>query len=145
MHDVVVIGAGVAGLYQLHRLRELGFDVIGLDRNADVGGTWFNNRYPGCRFDSESYTYGYSFSADLLEEWDWSEHFAAQPETLRYLDHVADRFDLRRSIEFGCSVETLTFDDLTATWALGLADGREMQARFVVAAVGPLSAPIVPR
>jgi cation diffusion facilitator CzcD-associated flavoprotein CzcO len=145
VHDAVVIGAGVAGLYQLYQLCELGVDVIGLDQNADVGGTWFNNRYPGCRFDSESYTYGYSFSADLLDEWDWSEHFAAQPETLRYLSHVADRFDLRRSIEFGCSVETMTFDDTTATWSLGLADGRTMDTRFVVAAVGPLSAPTLPR
>src|ERR671933_2454055 len=98
--DAVVIGAGVSGLYQLYRLRELGLRVRVFEAGTGVGGTWYWNRYPGARFDSESYSYGYSFSRELLEEWNWSEHFAPQPETLRYLNHVADRFDLRRDIRF---------------------------------------------
>ena len=92
--DAVVIGAGVSGLYQLHRLRELGLRVRVFESGTGVGGTWYWNRYPGARFDSESYTYGYSFSQELLEEWDWEERFAGQPETERYLNHVADKFDL---------------------------------------------------
>ena len=90
----------MSGLYQLYRLRELGLRVRVFEAGTDVGGTWYWNRYPGARFDSESYSYGYSFSKELLEEWDWSEHFAGQPETLRYLNHVADKFDLRRDIQF---------------------------------------------
>jgi glycine/D-amino acid oxidase-like deaminating enzyme len=98
--DAVVIGAGVSGLYQLYRLRELGLKVRVFEAGTGVGGTWYWNRYPGARFDSESWTYGYSFSQELLDEWDWEEHFAAQPETERYLNYVADRFDLRRDIQF---------------------------------------------
>ena len=94
-YDTIIIGAGMSGLYQLYRLRELGLRVRVLEAGTNVGGTWYWNRYPGARFDSESYSYGYSFSKELLEEWDWSEHFAGQPETLRYLNHVADKFDLR--------------------------------------------------
>lgn len=100
--DVIVVGAGIAGLYQLYRLRELGLSVRVFEAGSGVGGTWYWNRYPGARFDSESYTYGYSFSDELLADWNWSEHFAAQPETLRYLNHVADRFDLRRDIQLDC-------------------------------------------
>ncbi len=139
-HEFIVIGAGVSGLYQLHRLRELGADVLVLERNADVGGTWYRNRYPGCRFDSESYTYGYSFSPELLRDWDWSEHFSAQPETLRYLRHVADRFDLRKHIAFGESVRAAHFDDATSTWRLALESGRSLRCRFLVTALGVLSA-----
>jgi len=102
--DAVVIGAGVTGLYQLYRLRELGLRVRTLEAASGVGGTWYWNRYPGARFDSESWTYGYSFSQALLDTWDWSEHFAAQPETERYLNHVADVFDLRRDIQFNTRV-----------------------------------------
>ena len=98
--DAIIIGAGMSGLYQLYRLRELGMRVRVFEAGTGVGGTWYWNRYPGARFDSESYSYSYSFSQELLEEWDWSEHFAAQPETLRYLNHVADKFDLRRDIQF---------------------------------------------
>ena len=97
-YDAIIIGAGMSGLYQLHRLRELGMRVRVFEAGTDVGGTWFWNRYPGARFDSESYSYGYSFSKELLDEWEWSEHFAGQPETLRYLNYVADKFDLRRDI-----------------------------------------------
>src|SRR5436305_5017210 len=100
-YDAVIIGAGMSGMYQLYRLRELGMAVRVFEAGDDVGGTWYWNRYPGARFDSESYSYGYSFSDDLLDDWHWSEHFAAQPETLSYLQHVTDRFDLRRDITFG--------------------------------------------
>lgn len=144
-HEVLVIGAGVSGLYQLHRLRELGFDVLVVERADDLGGTWYFNRYPGCRFDSESYTYGYSFSEEILEEWSWSEHFAGQDETLRYLEFVADKLDLRRSIEFGCTVEALAFDDDTSTWTAHLDDGRTIRCRYLVTALGPLSTPTMPR
>jgi cation diffusion facilitator CzcD-associated flavoprotein CzcO len=128
----------VAGLYQLHRLREMGLAVRVFEANDDVGGTWFKNRYPGARFDSESYTYAYDFSPELLEEWDWSEHFAAQPETLRYLQHVADKFDLRRDITFGVKVESTVWDG--ERWAVTLDDGSVATAQFVVAAVGVLTA-----
>src|SRR5207244_2200088 len=94
--DAIVIGAGVSGLYQLYRLRELGLEVRVFEAGTGVGGTWYWNRYPGARFDSESWTYGYSFSPELLDKWDWKEHFAGQPETERYLNYVADKFDLRR-------------------------------------------------
>ena len=99
-YDAIVIGAGMSGLYQLYRLRELGMSVRVFEAGTGVGGTWYWNRYPGARFDSESYSYSYSFSQELLAEWNWSEHFSGQPETLRYLNHVADRFDLRRDIQF---------------------------------------------
>ena len=91
-YDAIIIGAGVAGLYQLYRLHELGLSVRVYEAGTGVGGTWYWNRHPGARFDSESFTYGYSFSEELLQEWDWSEHFAGQPETERYLNHVADKF-----------------------------------------------------
>src|SRR5262245_28660921 len=103
--DVIIIGAGLSGMYQLYRLRELGLKVRVFEAGTEVGGTWYWNRYPGARFDSESYSYGYSFSKELLQEWDWSEHFAPQPETLRYLRYVADKFDVRRDIQFKARVK----------------------------------------
>ncbi|MDW3216873.1 MAG: NAD(P)-binding domain-containing protein [Ilumatobacteraceae bacterium] len=144
-HEVVVIGAGVSGLYQIKRLIDEGFDAVVLEADDDLGGTWYRNRYPGCRFDSESYTYGYSFSRELLDEWHWKERFSSQPENLRYLNHVADRFDLRRHIRFDARVEQMTWDDDARTWHLRLTDGDEYTARFVVASLGPLSAPTLPR
>src|SRR3954466_6569072 len=115
-YDAIIIGAGISGMYQLYRLRELGMRVRVFEAGTGVGGTWYWNRYPGARFDSESYTYGYSFSKELLQEWSWSEHFAGQPETLRYLNHVADKFDLRPHMQFGCKVKAATFDDDTRLW-----------------------------
>ena len=122
-HEVIVIGAGVAGIYQIKRLADLGVDALVLDAAPDLGGTWYWNRYPGARFDSESYTYGYSFSRELLEEWDWSEHFAGQPETLRYLNLVADKFDLRRDIQFRSRVTAAHYDEVARSWTLALEDG----------------------
>ncbi len=144
-YDAIVIGAGVAGIYQIYRLQEMGFNATVLETAEGPGGTWFWNRYPGARFDSESYTYGYSFSKELLEEWDWSEHFAGQAETLSYLNHVVDRFDLRRHMQFGCRVEGASFDEEGDFWQVRLEDGRELTARFVLTAIGMLSAATMPR
>ena len=144
-YDAVVIGAGVAGIYQMYRLQELGLNATVLESADGPGGTWYWNRYPGARFDSESYSYGYSFSKDLLDEWEWSEHFAAQPETLRYLNHVVDKFDLRRHMQFGCKVAGASFDDERCYWVVNLEDGREFSCRFLLTAIGMLSAATLPR
>ena len=104
-YEVIIIGAGVCGIYQLYRLAELGVHTTVLESGDDLGGTWYWNRYPGCRFDSESFTYGYSFSKELLQEWDWKERFSGQPENLRYLNYVADKFDLRKHMQFDCTVD----------------------------------------
>src|SRR6201993_1756027 len=109
-YEVIIVGAGVAGIYQIKRLLDLGIDATVVDSAPDLGGTWYWNRYPGCRFDSESYTYGYSFSRELLDEWHWKERFSGQPENLRYLNYVADKFDLRKHMQFGCEVEAMDFD-----------------------------------
>ncbi|MBX9946014.1 MAG: NAD(P)/FAD-dependent oxidoreductase [Reyranella sp.] len=143
--DAIVIGAGMSGLYQLHRLRGLGMKVRVFEAGTGVGGTWYWNRYPGARFDSESYSYGYSFSKELLEAWDWSEHFAPQPETLRYLNHVADRFDLRRDISFSSRVTAAHWREEGRRWEVTLEDGSRASARFLITAIGPLSAPTMPR
>jgi cation diffusion facilitator CzcD-associated flavoprotein CzcO len=142
--DVVVIGAGISGLYQAYRLRELGVRFKVLEAGTGVGGTWYWNRYPGARFDSESYTYAYSFSQELLSEWDWSEHFASQPETLRYLNYVADKFDLIRYMQFNSRVKAAHYDEATRSWKLTLEDGSCYRCRFLVTALGPLSAPTMP-
>ena len=144
-YDAIVIGAGISGMYQLYRLRELGMRVRVFEAGTGVGGTWYWNRYPGARFDSESYSYAYSFSPELLEEWSWSEHFAAQPETLRYLNHVADKFDLRRDIQFRARVAAAHYRDDARTWDVTLEDGSRHTARFLITAIGPLSAPTMPR
>jgi cation diffusion facilitator CzcD-associated flavoprotein CzcO len=144
-YDAIIVGAGISGLYQLYRLREIGMRVLVLEAGTGVGGTWYWNRYPGARFDSESYSYSYSFSKELLEEWNWSEHFASQPETLRYLNHVADKFDLRRDIRFRSRVTTAHYHDKTRDWVLTLEDGARFRSRFLITAIGPLSAPTMPR
>jgi cation diffusion facilitator CzcD-associated flavoprotein CzcO len=143
-YDAIVIGAGIAGMYQLHRLRGLGLRVRVLEAGDGVGGTWYWNRYPGARFDSESWTYGYSFSEEILREWEWSEHFAPQPETLRYCNFVADKLDLRRDIELGCRVAAAVYDEAADEWAVESTDGRRMRARLLITAIGPLSAPTMP-
>jgi cation diffusion facilitator CzcD-associated flavoprotein CzcO len=144
-YDAIVIGAGISGLYQLYRLRELGMRVRVSEAGTGVGGTWYWNRYPGARFDSESYSYSYSFSQELLDEWNWSEHFAAQPETLRYLNHVADKFDLRRDIRFRSRVTAAHWQEAARSWDVTLEDGSRTRARFLITAIGPLSAPTMPR
>jgi cation diffusion facilitator CzcD-associated flavoprotein CzcO len=143
--DAVVIGAGVSGLYQLYRLRELGMKVRVFEAGTGVGGTWYWNRYPGARFDSESWTYGYSFSQELLDEWHWEEHFAAQPETERYLNYVADKFDLRRDIQFKSRVAAAHYQDDTRSWDITLEDGRRYTTRLLITAIGVLSAATMPR
>ena len=144
-YDIIIIGAGISGMYQLHTLRKEGYHVKVFEAGTGVGGTWYWNRYPGARFDSESYSYGYSFSQALLQEWDWKEHFSPQPETERYLNYVADKFDLRRDIQFSCRVEAAHFDNVLNIWTVTLESGRQFSSRFLVTAVGPLSAPTWPR
>jgi cation diffusion facilitator CzcD-associated flavoprotein CzcO len=143
--DAIVNGGGISGMYQLHRLRELGLRVRVFEAGTGVGGTWYWNRYPGARFDSESYSYGYSFSQELLDEWDWTEHFSPQPETERYLNYVADKFDLRRDMRFSSRVEAAAYDEAGRSWTITLQDGSRHSTRFLVTAVGPLSAPTYPR
>jgi cation diffusion facilitator CzcD-associated flavoprotein CzcO len=142
--DVLVVGAGITGIYQLYRAREAGFSALLLEAGGGVGGTWYWNRYPGARFDSESYTYGYLFSRELFEEWEWQEHFAQQPEIERYLNHVVDRFDLRRHIRFDAKVTSAVYDESSATWTVAVGDGTEVRAQFLIAATGVLSVPFFP-
>ena len=144
-YEVIVIGAGVCGIYQIKRLVDLGIDAVVLEGAAGLGGTWYSNRYPGARFDSESYTYGYSFSRELLEEWHWKERFSGQPENLRYLNHVADKFDLRRHMQFDSKVTAAHYDEEENLWRVSIADGRELTCRFMIMGLGLLSIPTLPR
>ena len=145
MLDALVIGAGFAGLYQLHLLRDrLGLQVQVLEAASGVGGTWFWNRYPGARCDSESYTYSFSFSEALQQEWEWTERYPEQPEILRYLNHVADRFDLRRSIRLDTTVSEAAFDEAGGCWEVRTEAGERLRARFLVTAVGCLSSANLP-
>ncbi len=143
-YDAIVIGAGISGMYLIYRLRELGLSVRVFEAGSGVGGTWYWNRYPGCRFDSESVTYGYSFSEELLQEWHWSEHYAPQPETLRYLETVADKFDLRRDIEFDTRVRAARYDGDRNLWEVETEHGKRARAQFLITAVGVLSEPYIP-
>jgi cation diffusion facilitator CzcD-associated flavoprotein CzcO len=136
--DAIVVGAGFSGLYMLHRLRGLGLSAVVLERGSGVGGTWYWNRYPGARCDIESIDYCYSFSQELLEEWEWTERYATQPEILRYLEHVADRFDLRRDIRLDTTVTAATWED--SHWAVATGRGETLTARHLVLAVGNLTA-----
>jgi cyclohexanone monooxygenase len=137
--DAVVIGAGFAGLYMVYRLREQGFSVQGFERGDGVGGTWYWNRYPGARCDSEIMFYSFSFLPDLEQEWPLTERYPGQPDILRYLDEVADRLDLRKDFTFGAEVTALEFDEAASRWTLRTAQGHRVTARYVVTAVGCLS------
>ena len=139
-YDAVIVGAGFAGLYMLHRLRGLGLSAIVFDTASDVGGTWYWNRYPGARCDVESMQYSYSFDDALQQEWHWSERFAAQPEILRYAGHVAERFDLKRDIRFETRVTRAVFDEAGETWQVETDRGQHITARFCIMATGCLSA-----
>ena len=143
-YDVVVVGAGFAGMYMLHRLRGQGLTARVYEQGGDVGGTWYWNRYPGARCDVESMQYSYSFSDELQQEWNWSERYAPQPEILKYANHVADRFNLRPDIQLNTRVDRAVFDERTNTWQVATSDGKTVTARFIVLATGCLSNARVP-
>jgi cyclohexanone monooxygenase len=138
-YDVVVVGAGFAGMYMLHKLRGLGLSARVYEQGGDVGGTWYWNRYPGARCDVESMQYSYSFSDELQEEWDWSERYAPQPEILKYANHVADRFKLRPDIQLNTRVDRAAFDEGSSCWSVTTSDGKTVTAKYVVLATGCLS------
>jgi cyclohexanone monooxygenase len=138
-YDVVVVGAGFAGMYMLHKLRGLGLSVRVYEQGGDVGGTWYWNRYPGARCDVESMQYSYSFSDELQQEWDWSERYAPQPEILKYANHVADRFDLRSDIQLDTRVDRAVFDESANQWSVTTSDGSTITTKYVVLATGCLS------
>jgi cation diffusion facilitator CzcD-associated flavoprotein CzcO len=139
--DAVVVGAGIAGLYQLYRLRQLGLSTRVLEAGDGVGGTWYWNRYPGARCDVASIYYSYSFSPELEQEWTWTERYPSQPEILRYVNHVADRFDLLRDITFGCRVTSAAYDDRDGRWLVVTDSGEPVRAQFLIMATGCLSVP----
>src|SRR5438477_1782649 len=134
--DAVVVGAGFAGLYMLYRLRELGLRTRVFETGSDLGGTWYWNRYPGARCDSDSMDYSYSFSEELQQEWEWSSRYPDQVEILRYLDHVAERFDLRRDIQFDTRVSAAHFDEATNRWLIATERGQRVTAKYCVMATG---------
>ncbi len=138
-HEVVVVGAGFAGMYMLHKLRGLGVSARVYEQGGDVGGTWYWNRYPGARCDVESMQYSYSFSDELQQEWNWSERYAPQPEILKYANHVADRFKLRADIQLNTRVERAVFDESANIWSVTTSDGTTVTAKYVVLATGCLS------
>ncbi|MBI5090192.1 MAG: NAD(P)/FAD-dependent oxidoreductase [Actinobacteria bacterium] len=143
-YEVVIVGAGIAGLYQLHRLKQAGVAAKLFEAGSGVGGTWFWNRYPGSRFDSESYSYAYTFDSELMSEWVWSERFAGQEEIERYLNHVADRFCLRDDIELNSRVMSAVCNESTATWQLEIEGGAIVSTRMLITCTGVLSEPVMP-
>lgn len=143
-YEAVVIGAGLCGLYEIHLLDRIGIGSVALEAADGIGGNWYANRYPGCRFDSESYSYGYSFSQKILQEWNWSETFASQPETLRYLNYVAENFGLRKHVQTGQRVRSARFDDTTNIWTVETEQGQTLTTRFLMTAVGLLTIPTIP-
>ncbi|KAK3116585.1 hypothetical protein LTR53_002883 [Teratosphaeriaceae sp. CCFEE 6253] len=143
-YEVLVIGAGLSGIFSLYRLRELGFTARVLEAGSGAGGTWYWNKYPGARFDSESYSYQFSFSKEVLDEWDWTEHFAGQPEILAYINFLCDKFDLRRDIQFHTKVISAHFDQARNGWRVTDDAGKQYTCQWLVTAIGFLSAPTLP-
>ena len=144
-YDVVVVGAGFAGMYLLHRFRKIGLSARVFETASSVGGTWYWNRYPGARCDTWSIEYSYKFSEELQQEWEWSELYATQPEIIRYAKHVADRFDLWKDIQFNTTVNSVVYDDLSAKWTVTTDAGDVCEARFCVMATGCISLPNKPK
>ena len=134
--DVVIVGAGFAGLYMLHAARGIGLSARVIEAGSGVGGTWYWNRYPGARCDVPSMEYSFGFDDDLQQEWEWTERYPTQPEILRYIEHVADRFELRDGITFDTRVEASHFDDDSSSWTTRTDAGEEIRSRFVVMATG---------
>ena len=142
--DAIVVGAGFAGLYMLHRLKQQGLNARVYEAGDDLGGTWYWNRYPGARCDIPSMEYSYQFSDELQQEWQWSERYATQAEILKYANHVAERFDLRRDIQFNTRVDAAHFDEKDTLWQVELSGGARVSARYVIMATGCLSVPNYP-
>ena len=143
-HDVIIVGAGISGMYALQKMRELGLSAHILESKSGVGGTWHVNEYPGCRFDSESVTYGYSFSKELIQEWDWSEEYAAQPETKAYLQYAAKKFDWEKDITFNTRVNSAKWDEQGGVWNITTDQGDIYQGTYFLPCIGVLSTPILP-
>jgi len=142
--DLLIVGAGFGGMYMLKKARELGLTARVFERGGGVGGTWYWNRYPGARCDVESMQYSMQFDPELEQEWEWKERYAPQPEILEYANHIADRYDLKRDISFGCAVQSATFDETDQLWRVTVGEGEEVSARYVVLATGCLSQPNKP-
>src|SRR5699024_6336003 len=141
-YDAIVVGAGVSGLYQVHRLREEGFTVRAFETGSDVGGTWYWNRYPGARFDSEAYIYQYFFSEALYKEWSWSERYPGQEEVEQWLHFVADRLNLRKDIQFNTRIDQAHYDEDRKRWVIKTNTGETFESQFFIACTGMLSAPL---
>ena len=142
--DVIIVGAGISGMYMLYRMRKLGLSTRVIEAASDVGGTWYWNRYPGARCDTDTIEYSYSFDEDLQQEWEWPERYPTQSKLLEYLSHVAERFDLRPDITFNTRVEAATFDEGTKRWRVQTDDGAELSAQFLIMATGSISEPNIP-
>lgn len=143
-YEVIIIGAGLSGIYSLIKMRELGVSVRVIEAGSQVGGTWYWNRYPGARFDSESVSYGFSFSKELLDEWKWEESFSPQPETEKYCNFICDKFDLRRDVTFDCRIHTAKFRASSRSWKLTSEAGETFTSRFLITAMGPLTSATLP-
>jgi cation diffusion facilitator CzcD-associated flavoprotein CzcO len=144
-HEVIIVGSGLNGMYQLHRLRQEGMDAVALEGNTDVGGTWFNNRYPGCRFDVESYSYAYFFSKEIIGEWNWKEMFSPQPDNYEYAKFVADKTGIRQFIQFNVWIESAHYREISNTWVLTTSAGKTFECRYLILSVGLLSCKTIPK
>ncbi|KAL3465635.1 hypothetical protein BJX64DRAFT_296940 [Aspergillus heterothallicus] len=143
-YDVLIIGSGLSGIYSLISMKQLGLRARVIERGSGPGGVWFWNRYPGARFDSESYTYMFTFSQEVLDEWDWKEHFSAQEDTLRYINFVIDKHGIRPDIQLNTEVKSARYDEATRSWTLADHQGKRLTARFLINCLGPLTTPTLP-